>query len=92
MLSADLLVSAYASGWFPMAVGEGDVRWFSPDPRGIIPLDTFHLPPRFARVIRHGAFQIEIDRSFEEVIRACALAERDAGYCGGELLGVRLGD
>jgi leucyl/phenylalanyl-tRNA---protein transferase len=82
MLSADLLVSAYASGWFPMAVGEGDIRWFSPDPRGIIPLDTFHLPRRLARVIRHGAFQIEIDRSFEEVIRACALAERDPEDAG----------
>ena len=82
MLSADLLVSAYASGWFPMAVGERDIRWFSPDPRGIIPLDTFHVPRRLARVIRHGVFRIEIDRSFEEVIRACALAERDADDAG----------
>jgi leucyl/phenylalanyl-tRNA--protein transferase len=77
MLAVDLLVSAYASGWFPMAVGEGDIRWFSPDPRGIIPLDAFHVSKRLARVIRGGTFQIEIDRSFEEVIRACALAERD---------------
>ena len=35
-------MSAYASGWFPMAVEGGEIRWFSPDPRGIIPLDTFH--------------------------------------------------
>ena len=77
MLGVDLLVSAYASGWFPMAVGEGDIRWFSPDPRGIIPLDAFHLPKRLARVVRGGTFQIEINRSFEEVIRACALAERE---------------
>ena len=77
MLSVDLLVSAYASGWFPMAVGAGDIRWFSPDPRGIIPLDGFHLPRRLARVLRRGSFQIEINRGFEDVIRACALAERD---------------
>jgi leucyl/phenylalanyl-tRNA---protein transferase len=77
MLPVDLLVSAYASGWFPMAVGEGDIRWFSPDPRGIIPLDGFHVPRRLARVMRRGPFQIEINRAFEEVIRACALAERD---------------
>jgi leucyl/phenylalanyl-tRNA---protein transferase len=76
MLPVDLLVSAYASGWFPMAVGDGDIRWFSPDPRGIIPLDTFHYSRRLARVIRAGTFQIQINKRFEDVIRACALAER----------------
>lgn len=82
MLPVDVLVSAYASGWFPMAVGDGDIRWFSPDPRGIIPLDAFHVPRRLARVIRRSGFTIEINRVFEEVIRACALAERDAADAG----------
>ena len=77
MLPVDLLVSAYASGWFPMAVGDGDIRWFSPDPRGIIPLDTFHVSSRLARVVRRGSFRIEINRDFPAVIRACAEAERD---------------
>lgn len=77
MLPIDLLVSAYASGWFPMAVAGGEIRWFSPDPRGIIPLDTFHVPRRLARVVRSEAFTIEFDRDFEAVIRACALADRD---------------
>ena len=77
MLPIELLVSAYASGWFPMAVAGGEIRWFSPDPRGIIPLDTFHLPLRLARVVRSEAFTIEFDRDFEAVIRACALADRD---------------
>ena len=76
MLAIDLLVSAYASGWFPMAVGNAGIRWFSPDPRGIIPLDTFHVSRRLARVIKRGEFQIEIDRDFAGVIRACAEAER----------------
>jgi leucyl/phenylalanyl-tRNA--protein transferase len=77
MLPADLLLSAYANGWFPMAVGEGEIRWFSPDPRGIFPLDGFHIPRRLARVIRQGAFTIHINRSFDEVVRACAVADRD---------------
>jgi leucyl/phenylalanyl-tRNA---protein transferase len=77
MLPPDLLLSAYANGWFPMAVGDGEIRWFSPDPRGIFPLDRFHVPRRLARVIRRGAFTIHINRSFDEVIRACALADRD---------------
>ena len=82
MLPVDLLVSAYASGWFPMAVGPGDIRWFSPDPRGIIPLETFHVSRRLARVLRRGDFDVRIDHRFEEVIRACAVAERDPDDAG----------
>src|SRR3712207_4064555 len=77
MIPGELLVSAYASGWFPMAVEPGEIRWYSPDPRGIIPLDTFAVSRRLARTWRSGRFTIEIDRTFEEVIRACADAERD---------------
>ena len=82
MLSVDLLVSAYASGWFPMAVGNGEIRWFSPDPRGIIPLDTFHVPRRLVRVVRQGTFEIVVNRDFEAVIRACAEADRDPEDAG----------
>lgn len=77
MIPAELLISAYASGWFPMAVKEGEIRWFSPDPRGILPLDAFHLPGRLARVVRRGLFRIQIDTAFETVIRGCAEAERN---------------
>jgi leucyl/phenylalanyl-tRNA--protein transferase len=77
MIPTDLLVSAYASGWFPMAVDVGEIRWYSPDPRGIIPLDRFRVPSRLARVVRAGRFRVEIDRDFEAVIRACAAADRD---------------
>jgi leucyl/phenylalanyl-tRNA--protein transferase len=59
-----------------MAV-EGEIRWFSPDPRGILPLDTFHVSRRLARVRRQGLFRIEINRAFEEVMRACAADDRD---------------
>lgn len=77
MIPSELLVSAYTSGWFPMAGDDGVVRWYSPDPRGIIPLDRFHVPSRLARAVRQGRFSIEIDRSFQDVIRACADAERE---------------
>jgi len=78
MIPTDLLVSAYSSGWFPMAVGDGSIRWFSPDPRGIIPLDGFHVSRRLARVVRSRAFEIEINRDFDAVIRGCASVPRDA--------------
>jgi leucyl/phenylalanyl-tRNA--protein transferase len=65
-----------------MAGDDGEIRWYSPDPRGIIPLDGFHVPSRLARVIRSGKFRIEVDRAFAQVIRACAEAERDPGDPG----------
>jgi leucyl/phenylalanyl-tRNA--protein transferase len=76
MIPPELLVSAYASGWFPMAVDEGDIRWYSPDPRGLIPLDGFHVPQRLARRLRRLPFRIEVDRDFEGVMRACAESDR----------------
>jgi leucyl/phenylalanyl-tRNA--protein transferase len=72
MIAADALLSAYANGWFPMAVAAGEIRWYSPDPRGIIPLDTFHVSRRLARSLRHHRFEIRIDTSFRAVIQACA--------------------
>jgi leucyl/phenylalanyl-tRNA---protein transferase len=82
VIPADLLLAAYASGWFPMADDEGQLSWYSPDPRGIIPLDRFHVPDRLRRVLRRGTFRIAIDTAFEDVIRACAEAGRDPNDAG----------
>lgn len=82
MISTELLLAAYASGWFPMADEEGVISWYSPDPRGIMPIETFHIPSRLQRVVRKGTLQVEIDRAFEEVMRACAEAEREPGDTG----------
>jgi leucyl/phenylalanyl-tRNA--protein transferase len=59
-----------------MALDGGEIRWYSPDPRGIIPLEQFHVPSRLARVVRAGRFRVEVDRSFDAVIRACAETDR----------------
>jgi len=61
-----------------MALEDGSIGWFSPDPRGVIPLDHFHLPSRLARVLRQGRFEIAVDSAFEDVMRACA-DDRDEG-------------
>jgi leucyl/phenylalanyl-tRNA--protein transferase len=85
VIPSDLLLAAYASGWFPMADDEGAIAWYSPDPRGIIPLDppsAFHVPSRLQRTVRRGTFRIVVDGAFEEVIRACAEAERDPDDAG----------
>jgi leucyl/phenylalanyl-tRNA--protein transferase len=73
-----LLVGAYRDGIFPMALEAGEIGWFSPDPRGVLPLDEFRVPARLARVIRKSTFESTIDRDFEGVMRACA-ADRSEG-------------
>ena len=75
MIPPETLFKAYASGWFPMAVAPGEIRWYSPDPRGIIPLDTFHVPRRLARALRGGRFEIRVDTAFRDVIVACSKRE-----------------
>ncbi|HEX5474388.1 MAG TPA: leucyl/phenylalanyl-tRNA--protein transferase [Vicinamibacterales bacterium] len=79
MIAVDVLVSAYARGWFPMAVAPGIIEWFSPDPRGIVPLETFHVPSRLARLVRKRRFEVTIDRAFGAVIRACAGRDDEDG-------------
>lgn len=87
MIAADALLSAYASGWFPMAVAPGDIRWYSPDPRGIIPLDTFHVSRRLARSLRQHRFEIRVNTSFRTVIEACADRENaDGDWIDGEII------
>ena len=71
-----MLLSAYASGIFPMAVNKrGDLRWFSPDPRAIIPLDErFHLPHGLRRTLKKNLFSITINQDFLGVITACSVS------------------
>ena len=76
MIASDLLLAAYASGWFPMAGRGNEISWYSPDPRGILPLDAFHVPARLRRIVKQQKYGIRIDTEFEQVIRACAEAER----------------
>ena len=68
-----LLLWAYRQGAFPMADPEtGDIGWYRPDPRAVIPLESFHVPRSLARVIRAGRFDVRCDTAFDEVIGACA--------------------
>ena len=46
--------------------------WIEPERRGILPLDTIHVPRRLARTIRKQQFEVRIDHDFEAVIDGCA--------------------
>jgi leucyl/phenylalanyl-tRNA---protein transferase len=66
------LLSLYSAGWFPMAMPDGSIRCFSPDPRGILPLDAFHIPHGAKKTMRDPGWEMRLDTAFEQVIRACA--------------------
>ncbi len=73
MIPPEILIQAYQTGWFPMGDEDtGEIRWYSPDPRGILPLDAFHVPRRLQRVVQQGRFEIRFDEAFEDVMRGCA--------------------
>ena len=74
VLTPDLLLSAYASGLFPMANDRHDptIHWIEPRRRGILPLDRFHQPKSLRKLIRRQPFEIRVDQAFERVILACA--------------------
>ncbi len=75
------LIAAYTKGLFPMPIGEGDgldFGWWSPDPRGVIPLDGVLVSRSLHRARRH--FEIRVDTSFDAVVRACADPRRDGGW------------
>ncbi len=73
-LTPGLLLRAYAAGVFPMAEHRDDKElfWVDPEHRGIIPLDTFHVPRRLNRVVRNKPFDIKVDAAFDDVMQACA--------------------
>ena len=75
MIEPELLLQAYRLGVFPMAMGNGSIEWFSPDPRAILPLAQFHVPHGLRRAQHRQPFEIRVDTAFEEVIRACANRE-----------------
>ncbi|HEX4532765.1 MAG TPA: leucyl/phenylalanyl-tRNA--protein transferase [Rhizomicrobium sp.] len=89
-LTPEILLESYASGVFPMAERRNDPNlfWVSPEQRGIIPLDGFHIPKRLARTVRGNRFGVTLDKAFTDVIAACAAPtdEREESWINPEIV------
>ena len=72
-LTAETLVYAYASGMFPMSEETGEIFWYSPDPRAIIPIQSYKPAKSLKPIINQKRFEIRVDTCFEQVMRNCAL-------------------
>lgn len=82
-LGADLepgtLLEAYRSGIFPMPVDDGRLlAWWSPDPRGVLPLDALRVSRSLRRSVER--YDVTFDTAFTEVVDACAEPDRDGGW------------
>ncbi|MCU1426155.1 MAG: aat [Actinomycetia bacterium] len=81
-LGADLapstVLAAYRSGLFPMRVDRDVLAWWSPDPRGILPVDGMHVSRTLRRAM--GRFDITVNVAFEAVMRECADPRREHGW------------
>ena len=75
MIDPELLLQGYRLGVFPMAMENGAIEWFSPDPRAILPLEDFHVPHALRGLLRKKIFETKIDTAFSDVIEACAKRE-----------------
>src|SRR5690606_21572781 len=72
-LTTALLISAYSRGYFPMPDPDtGEMLWFHPDPRAVVPLDGFHVSRSLRRTLHRNAFQVTTDKNFAGVIAGCA--------------------
>jgi leucyl/phenylalanyl-tRNA--protein transferase len=89
-LTPEILLRAYAEGLFPMAEQRSDptLYWVSPEKRGVMPLQDFHVPRRLARTVRSGRFTVTADQAFADVMRACAAPApgREESWINDEIL------
>ena len=82
-LEPGTLLAAYRTGLFPMPV-QGHLAWWSPQPRGIVPLDGLKVSRSLRRSCRR--YEIRVDTVFAEVMRACADPHRPHGWITPEFL------
>lgn len=68
-----------------MAEPDGTVRWYTADPRGVLPLDRFHVPRTLRQIIRQGKFEVRFNTCFDEVMRQCMLT-RESSWISEELV------
>lgn len=86
-IGADLepgtVLAAYRAGLFPMHVSGELLAWWSPDPRGVIPLDGLRVSRSLRRAVRR--FDVSVDRAFDRVVGSCADQPRPHGWINADI-------
>src|SRR5688500_2932319 len=89
-LDPETLLAAYAQGVFPMADRDGTIRLYTADPRGVLPLDGFHVPQTLRQLVRktpeRGGFEVRINHDFEATMRGCMARRPEGSWINTELI------
>jgi len=90
LLTPEIVLRAYAEGVFPMAERRDDPElfWVSPERRGVLPLDGFHVSRRLGRTVKSDRFTVTTDLAFVDVMTACAAPSpgREQSWINAEIL------
>ena len=83
------MLRLYATGAFPMADElTGEINWYMPEIRTIIPLDGYNLPRSLKKDILKLNFEVRFDTDFISVVKGCA--DREKTWISQELIGAYL--
>ena len=83
-LSVSTVFAAYRSGIFPMHLETGELAWWSPDPRGILPLDALRVTRSLRASMRR--FVVTVDAAFTDVMLGCADRGDEPAWITGEFV------
>lgn len=84
-LEPDNMIRLYLRGAFPMADEiTGEINWYLPEVRTIIPLDNFNIPRSLKKIFKENKFEFRFDYNFLSVVKACA--NRSQTWISGKLI------
>jgi leucyl/phenylalanyl-tRNA--protein transferase len=84
LLIPENMLLLYIKGAFPMAEEDGEINWYMPQTRAVIPLDNYNLPRSFRKYLEKSDFQFYLDKDPIQIIRNCA--NRDNTWISEELI------
>lgn len=73
-ITAEILINAYANGFFPMAENQDDphIYWFAPELRGQLPISDLHISRNMKKFVRQTELRATYNQDFAAVIQNCA--------------------
>lgn len=75
LLQPEIMISMYARGAFPMAEKDGEINWYMPETRTVIPVKNYNLPRSLNKFMQQSSFKYKYDANTLEVIKACTHRE-----------------
>lgn len=71
-LKPENMIYLYSIGAFPMADENGELNWYMPNIRAIIPLDNYNFPRSLKKHMEKSNYEYRYDENILRVIQLCA--------------------